>query len=276
MARNLLIACAILLTSGCGGSQPFPGPRAAPPDQATDARSPATAGKDKQNSAAPKASSATRKIQSADVKPQAGSTRIDATGPRAAPVELDQDKPTFYPVLRNFEEGDFFTQRVVYTQVAPGLGVFPCRRIKLPDGGTRIDYVMKNQLTSYGLDTSKLIDLCYENFFKEKIEVKTLKQGDDVMLSFSSSGRLVAAIVGHSSSLENFSKMLDSQSIAFLIDGSDILLATIPGNSFETKFYEIAEKSQHKNDAINLDPAVYHWTKKDGLKPVSQAKERRN
>ncbi len=276
MARNLLIAGAILLTSGCGGSQPLPGPRAGPPDHATDARSPATVGKDKQNSAEPKASSATPKIQSADVKPQAGSTRIDAIGPRAAPVDLNQDKPTFYPVLRNFKDGDFFTQKVVYIQVAPGLGVFACRRINSPDGRTRIDYVMKNQLAGYGLDTSKLIELCYENFFKAKIEVKTLEQGDDVMLSFSSAGRLVAAIVGHSSTLENLSKMLDSESIAILIDSPDILLATIPGNSFETKFYEIAKKSRHKNDALNLDPAVYHWTKRDGLKAVSQARETRN
>ena len=272
MARNILIAGAILFTSGCGGSQPLPGPRTEPSDHATDARSPAIAGKDKQNSAVPKTSSSTPKIQSADVKPESGSTRTDATGSRAASVDLDQDKPKFYPVLRNFKEGDFFTQSVVYTQVAPGLGVFACRRITLPDGGTRIDYVMKTQLTSYGLDTSKLIELCFENFFKEKIDVKTLKQGDDVMLSFSSAGRLVAAIVGHSSTFENLSKMLHSESIAILIDGSDIMLATIPGNSFEKKFYEIARDSQHKNDTINLDPAVYHWTKKDGLKPVSQAK----
>ena len=159
-----------------------------------------------------------------------------------------------------------------YAQVAPGLGVFACRKINRPDGGAGIDYVMNNQLAIYGLDTPKLITLCYDNFFKEKIDVKVLKQGDDVMLSISSSGRLVAAIVGHSSTFENFSRMLHSESIAVLIDGPDIVLATVPGSTFETKFYDIAKKSQHKHDAIDLDPAVYHWTKKDGLKRVSQAK----
>ncbi len=57
--------------------------------------------------------------------------------------------------------------------------------------------------------------------------------------------------------------------MAIMIDGPDRLLATSRGSSFEPTFYEIVKKSQHWTDALNLDPAVYHWTKKDGLKQVS-------
>jgi hypothetical protein len=276
MARNRMIVCVLVIASGCGDSRPLPGQPEAAPAPVPRIPAPPVAAKKNEGTPSTKTKDAADKPQTIQVKSGSELTRVDIGGSRAVPVDLNRDKPTFYPVLRNFEDGDLFTKKVVYTQVAPGLGIFACRKIDRPGGGMGIDYVMNDQLTTYGLDAPKLIEHCYENFFKNKIEVKVLKQGDDTMFAFSSSGRLVTAILGHSSTYEKFSKMVGSESIAILIDGPDILLATVPGNSFAAKFDDIVKKSQHKNDPVNLDPAVYHWSKKDGLKRVSETKPQRS
>ena len=183
--------------------------------------------------------------------------------------DLERDKASFYPVLRNFREGDLFAKAVVNSPIAAGLGVFACRKIPMPNGGVRIDYVMKKDLEEYGLKDSDIVRLCYDNFFKEKIEVKALKQKGDLMLSFSSTGGLVTAILGHSSTFEKFARMLGTEDMAVMIDGAEHLLATPTGSSFEPTFYAIVKKSQHKTDALDLDSGVFHWTKKDGLKQAS-------
>jgi hypothetical protein len=267
MARTCFVLCVLGLTTGCGDSGSPPGRASPASNRVEDTKAPEIAGKGQQMPPVPKTNShATKTI---GVKTGRGSTRFEIGNPRDVRVDLERDKPLFYPVLRNFDEGDFFTLEVAHSPVAKGLGVFACRKTKRPNGGTGIDYVMRSQLTDYGIEESNLIKLCYDNFFKDKVEVKALKQGDDLMLSVSSTGGLVTALLGHSSTYERFSGMLGTEEMAVLIDGPDILLATAKGSSFETRFYELVKKSHHKEDALNLDPAVYHWTKREGLTPVS-------
>jgi hypothetical protein len=188
------------------------------------------------------------------------------TGGTPKAVDLEHDKPLFYPVLRHL---DGFTELMAYVPVAKDLGIFACRKLKLPNGGVRLDYVMKRQLAEYHLDEPKLIDLCYENFFKEKIQVEGRKQGDDLMVSLTSTGGLVTALLGHPTTRANFTKMLHTEDLAILVDGTDHLLATKIGSSLEPSFSKIVDKSPHWSSTVNLDPAVYHWTKKDGLTRVS-------
>ncbi len=202
------------------------------------------------------------------VKSGKEATHFVLGGSPSSKRNVEQDKASFYPVLRNLKEGDFFTKTVVNSSIAEGLGIFACRKVKMPDGRVRIDYVLRRQVEEYGLKESDIINLCYENFFREKIEVQALKQRGDLMLSFSSTGGLVTAILGHSSTYAKFAKMLGADEMAILVDGPEHLLATSTGSSFEPTFYEIVQKSQHKSGALSLDPGVYHWTKKDGLKPV--------
>lgn len=248
---------------GCRDSGTTPQPVPPAPRPAESPKAPAAGGKSEEKG--PVSGLNARDIKAVEVRSGNGLTRIGISKDAAVPVDFERDRPRFYPVLRNFDEGDLFRQKVAHAAVAKGLGVFACRKTKGPNGRTGIDYVMKDQLADYGVDEPKMIELCYDNFFKEKIEVKALKQADDVMLSFSSTGGLVTALLGHASTYEKLSDMLTAETIAVMIDGPDILLATPRGSSFEAKFYEIVKRSRHKNSPVNLDPAVYHWTKKDGL-----------
>lgn len=255
------------LLSGCGES-------GSPPAQATPEVRPVQSlnPPDTTKTMPAPTRNANTKIEVKGAKPNEF-TRIEGGNPNDVQLDLKRDQPLFYPVLRNFDEGDYFTKTVVYVPVVKGLGIFACRKVKAPGGGIGLDYVLKAQLLGYELDAPQLIDRCYENFFNEKLEVKVLNQGDDRMLSFSSSGGLVTALLGHSSTYERFSSLLDAKELAILIDGPHILLATTIGSSFEKRFPGIIDESESRGSALDLDPAIYHWTAKDGLTLVKTARQ---
>jgi hypothetical protein len=274
MPRIGYALCLLGLATGCGDPGRAPDSVPTPPQRLEEAKVPPAQDTRERTLSVSKASDGETK--SVIARSPDGMTRIEAGSSPKAPADLRRDKPSFYPVLRNFDTDDLFTKTVVYTPIATRLGVFACRKSKSPTGGIGIDYVLKKQLKDYGLDESKIIELCYENFFKTNIKIKALKQGEDLILNPSSDGGLVTAILGHSSTCENFAKMLKADDLAILIDGSEILLVTASGSSFEPTYYQIVKKSQHKSSALNLDPGVYHWTKKDGLTLVSDPEKDRS
>ena len=116
-------------------------------------------------------------------------------------VSRDADLKLFYPVLRNYDPADVFAQTVVHRPIATGLAVFACRRIPRPEGRIGIDYVMKRNLSVYGMSEEQVLAACYTNFFADHIKVDVREQDTSRLFQFTTSGSLVAAILGHESTL---------------------------------------------------------------------------
>src|SRR5512136_1946451 len=107
-------------------------------------------------------------------------------------LDHSADIKLFYPVLRNFDASDIFAQTVVCRPIADGLAVFACRRMPRPEGRIGIDYVLKKNLSVYGMSEEQVLAACYTNFFADHIKVDVREQDTSRLFQFTSSGRLVA------------------------------------------------------------------------------------
>jgi hypothetical protein len=181
-----------------------------------------------------------------------------------------RDQPAFYPVLHSFEDGDEFSRTVAHIGIARGLGVFASRKRTQPESGAAVDYVKKSELPRYGLTEAKLIDLCYANFFKGKIRVEAQRERGEIVLQVSSSDGPVSAIIGHASAYERLARFLHTPgNITIFIGGPDELRATTIGSHYEGLLKVRAARNLKQAGRPDVIPAVYHWTKSEGLVPVS-------
>jgi hypothetical protein len=172
----------------------------------------------------------------------------------------DADMKLFYPVLRNYDASDVFAQTVVHRPIATGLAVFACRRVPRPEGRTGIDYVMKKNLSVYGMSEEQILSACYSNFFADHIKVDVREQDKSKLFQFTSSGKLVAAILGHEPTYKQFVQMTSSSNMAVLIMSPEMICATTAGSSFEPGLHNIAQEMRSQSGVIDLTPAVYYWT----------------
>ena len=175
-------------------------------------------------------------------------------------IDRVADQKLFYPVLRNYDPADVFAQTVVHRPVAEGVAVFACRRISRPEGRVGIDYVMKRNLAVYGMSEDQVLAVCYANFFADQIQVDVREQDTSRLFQLTSSGRLVAAILGHESTYQQFAQMTSSSNMAVLVMSPEMICVTAVGSSFEKGFPNIAREMKAQPGVIDLTPAVYYWT----------------
>jgi hypothetical protein len=180
------------------------------------------------------------------------------------------DLKLFYPVLRNYDASDLFAQTIVHQPVAGGLAVFACRRIPRPGGRVGVDYVMKRNLNVYGMTEQEILAACFTNFFADHIKVEVREQDASKLFQFTSSGNLVAAIIGHDSTYKRFAEMTSSSEMAVLIMSPEMICVTSVGSSFETGLHNIADEMRGQPGVIDLTPAVYYWTSSGKLITESQ------
>jgi hypothetical protein len=195
----------------------------------------------------------------------AGRGRADRTSrnPGATPAlsPLERDKPAFYPVLRSAEDRDPLTKTAVNRSVTNGLAVFAFRRDKDSASQSKLDYVLKSQLPSYGLTESQLLDLCFDNFMLAQVTPSTNKQGGDIGVHLSSSEGFTASLLAHPATYKNLSRFLRGENLVVYIGGRDLMLATTKGSRYEAVLHDMAEKARAKDGARDLKPAVYYWAK---------------
>jgi hypothetical protein len=175
-------------------------------------------------------------------------------------LDREADVRSFYPLLRNYEASDLFAQTVVHRPIAEGLAVFSCRRVPRPEGRMGIDYVMKRNLSVYGMSEEQVLAACYTNFFADHIKVDVREQDTSRLFQFTSSGRLVAAILGHDSTYGRFAEMTSSSNMAVLIMSPETICVTAVGSSFEAGLHNIAQEMRAQGGVIDLTPSVYYWT----------------
>src|SRR5689334_12889949 len=157
-------------------------------------------------------------------------------------LNRDADVRLFYPVLRNYDVSDMFAQTLVCRPIAEGLAVFACRRIPRPEGRIGIDYVMKKNLGVYGMSAEQVLAACYTNFFADHIKVDVREQDTSRLFQFTSSGRVVAAILGHDSTYGKFVEMTSNSTMAVLIMSPEMICVTAVGSSFEAGLHNIAQE----------------------------------
>jgi hypothetical protein len=186
------------------------------------------------------------------------------------PIDPVGDIKLFYPVLRNYDPADMFAQTVVHRPVAEGLAVFACRRISRPEGRVGIDYVMKRNLNVYAMSEDQILAACYTNFFADQIRVDVREQDTSKLFQLTTSGRLVAAILGHESTYQQFARMTSSSNIAVLVMSPEMICVTAVGSSFEKGLHNIAQEMKSQRGAIDLKPAVYYWTSEGKLIPAAK------
>ena len=175
-------------------------------------------------------------------------------------LNRDADLRLFYHVLRNYDTSDLFAQALIHRPIAEGLAVFACRRLPRPEGRIGIDYVMKKNLGVYGMSEEQLLAACYTNFFGDHIKVDVREQDTSRLFQFTSSGNLVAAILGHDSTYRKFAEMTSSSNMAVLIMSPEMVCVTAVGSSFETGLPKIAQEMRAQGGVIDLTPSVYYWT----------------
>jgi hypothetical protein len=185
-------------------------------------------------------------------------------------LNRDADVKLFYPVLRNYDAADIFAQTVVHRPIAEGLAVFACRRIPRPEGRIGVDYVMKGNLSVYGMSEEQVLAACYTNFFADHIKVDVREQDTSRLFQFTSSGSLVAAILGHDSSYGKFAEMTSSSNMTVLIMSPEMICVTAVGSSFETGLHELAQNMRAQGGVIDLTPSVYYWTSTGKLVTASE------
>jgi hypothetical protein len=192
--------------------------------------------------------------------------------PRADLPSLDPsaDIKLFYPVLRNYEPSDLYAHTIVHRPVAEGLAVFACRRIPRPGGRVGVDYVMKRNLNVYGMTEDEILATAFTNFFADQIRVDVREQDTSKLFQLTSSGNLVAAILGHESNYKRFADMTSSSEMAVLIMSPEMICVTAAGSSFESGLHKIAEEMRAQSGVIDLTPAVYYWTSSGKLIAESQ------
>jgi hypothetical protein len=176
------------------------------------------------------------------------------------PLNRSADLKLFYPVLRNYDASDVFAQTIVHRPIAEGLAVFACRRIPRPGGRVGVDYVMKRNLNVYGMTEEEILATCFTNFFADQIRVDVREQDTSKLFQLTSSGNLVAAILGHDSTYKYFVEMTSSSEMAVLIMAPETICVTSVGSSFEAGLHNIAREMRAQPGVIDLSPAVYYWT----------------
>lgn len=175
------------------------------------------------------------------------------------PLDRASDVKLFYPVLRNYDPSDLYAQSIVHRPIADGLAVFACRRISRPEGRVGIDYVLKRNLTIYGKTEDEIMRACYTNLFADHIQVDVREQGNSRLFQLTSSGHLVAGILGREGTYKQFAEMTPSTSVAILIMSPEMISVTAVGSSFENGLHNIAQEMRAQGGAIDLTPSVYYW-----------------
>jgi len=189
------------------------------------------------------------------------------SSPEAALPELDReaDFARFFPVLRNYAPDDDFAQIIVNRPISDHLAIFACRLILRPNGATGIDYVLKRNLTLYGISEAELMEACYANFFDRKIEVQVLEQDDSRLFQLTCADGLVAAIIGDSSTHKKFSDMVGSHDLTVLIVNPDLICVTARGSAFESHFPEIVREQEGGSEVIDLSASIVYWNAQENL-----------
>jgi hypothetical protein len=159
---------------------------------------------------------------------------------------------------------------VAHVGIARRLGAFAFRKKTKPEAGATTDYVMKSELARYGLTEAKLIDLCHDNFFKAKIQVEAQRERGEMLLHVSSSDGFVSAIIGHPSANDRLARFLRTPgNLTIFVGGANELRATTMGSHYEGLLKVHAARKRKEAGRPDVTPAVYHWTKQEGLVSVS-------
>jgi len=129
---------------------------------------------------------------------------------------------------------------------------------------------MKRNLNVYGMSEDQILAACYTNFFADQIRVDVREQDTSKLFQLTTSGRLVAAILGHESTYQQFARMTSSSNIAVLVMSPEMICVTAVGSSFEKGLHNMAQEMKSQSGAIDLTPAVYYWTSAGKLIPETE------
>jgi len=118
---------------------------------------------------------------------------------------------------------------------------------------------MKKNLGVYGMSEEQVLAACYTNFFSDHIKVDVREQDTARLFQLTSSGRLVAAILGHDSTYGKFAQMTSSSNMAVLIMSPEMICVTVAGSTFEPGLHNLAQEMRTQGGVIDLTPSVYYW-----------------